>query len=391
MATKPPPFCIAPWVHAYRGPDGFRALCCLTTSMKAEHDHLADWWNSATLREARRTFLAGEVPAVCDHCMRSNRISGEGYNRDFAKKFGSALADIVAQTAADGSTSLLPRSIDYRTSYCNLRCRTCDARNSSSIYAEQARAGRFLPPRAASALEESQIEPEALSEVEYIYWAGGEPFLSPAHAPAMSALMESGRSSQVHVQYTTNLMHWTDEISSAMRRYGEAFASIAVGASVDALGEVGAYIRPGWLEDRFFSNLLSLRSWVPTAEVYLDVTLTNLGMLHLPALLERCAGERLSVTFKLMEPNAQNDFLDVQLLQREVVTDLLQRCFGLGLGEYYQRRVAEVAELLDRRYQGRPFAERDRQNLEVYEKLRGQPGLFRRQTAGKLILAGAEA
>ena len=383
-AVAPPPFCIAPWVHAYRGTDGFRSLCGLSTEMRADHESFEDWWNSAQMREARRTLIAGEIPGACAPCVHSNRASGKGYNTNFAQRYGRLLPAIVESTDASGATTMRPRSIDYRTAHCNLKCRTCDARNSSSIYTERARLDEWLPPRATSLLDERTLEPEALAEADFVYWAGGEPLMSPAHQPAMDRLIASGRAPHVTVHYTSNLMHWNPRTAELMRRYSTAFSSITLAASIDGLGDIGAYVRHGWDEKRFFDHLVELRTVAPRIDNFLDVTLTNIGMLCLPELLAGCARNSLKVQFKLMECNHENDFLDLGLLKETAIADLLARCRALGLPAYHQARLADIENLLQRRYRPTAFTDRHRHLLQRSEARRGAAGFFARHLGGRL-------
>jgi len=380
----PLPFCIAPWVHAYRGTDGFRSLCCLATTIKGDHESFDDWWNSETLKDIRRRLLNGEVPAACDPCVQSNRASGEGYNALFNQRYASELPAIMQGTSEDGATTVRPRSIDYRTIHCNLKCRTCDARNSSSIYAEAAKHGDWLPPRAVSILDERTIEPEVLAQVNHIYWAGGEPFMSPAHQPAMDALIASGRAGQVHVHYTSNLMHWNARIAELMNRYSSAFGSMVLGASIDGVGEIGAYVRHGWDDTRFFENLVELRIAAPLLDIYLDVTLTNIGLLGLPELLLRCDRQHLKVSFKLMECNNDNDFLDVCLLTEEAWRSVIARCRALKVQRYYLQRVDEIEGMLRRRYRPAVMDEPRWEMLRRSEERRGAAGFWKERMANLL-------
>jgi sulfatase maturation enzyme AslB (radical SAM superfamily) len=337
------------------------------------------------MREVRRTLLAGGVPAWCHYCVDSNRVAGEGYNELFNRNYGWMLPRIAKETEPDGSTRILPASIDYRTSHCNLRCRTCDARNSSSIFAERSRAGEALPPRATAAGSASgSVEPEALAEVVSIYWAGGEPFMSPVHAATMEGLAASGRAGRIGVNYTSNLSFWNEEIAAAMRRYAASFKAMSVGASIDGVGETGAYVRAGWDDARFFSHLSALRAIAPPIQVFLDVTLTNLGLLDLATLVQRCAQERLEVKFKLMERNGENDFLDVGLLAPEAIEAALRACAFLWIPPYYRQRIGEIRALMSRRYRREPFTARHRALVEKSEAQRGMAGFFAQRTAGKL-------
>jgi sulfatase maturation enzyme AslB (radical SAM superfamily) len=385
-ATKTPArvFCVAPWVNSYRGTDGFRSLCCITTSLQADYETFDTWWNGPEMREARRTFLAGGVPAVCSACIDSNRTSGSGYNQSFLNNFGHHLPEIFAKTYPDGRTEFQPRAIDYRTIHCNLKCRTCDARNSSSIRTEVIKHKGWLPTQARSVDSEWWLEGGTLETVDYVYWAGGEPLMSPVHTRVMRTLMESGRASEISVDYTSNLMHLNERLLDDLARYAESFKIFSIGASIDGLGEVGAYVRSGWNHETFFRNVDVLRARAPRLHLYFDFTLTNLGLLSLPGLLQESARRGMDLQCKLMERNGVNDFLHIDFISPKLIEQVLRYSSKISFPAAQQQILRSVHELLRRRYQPKPFGGNEYNQLQTSEARRGWAGFFERSLEGCL-------
>lgn len=371
-----PIFCVAPWVNSYRGTDGFRSLCCISTSLQADYQTFDEWWNSEEIRQARRTFLAGGIPPECSACVDSNRTSGGGYNQTFLTSFGAHIPDILAATSEDGRTRFQPRAIDYRTIHCNLRCRTCDARNSSSIRTEVVKHKGWLPPQAQNVDSDWWLEGGTLDTVEFVYWAGGEPLMSPVHNRVMQTLMETGRSHAIRAVYTSNLMHLNDRLLDDLARYSEGFGEVAIGASVDGLGDVGAYVRTGWDHEQFFKNVDLIRARAPRIYLYFDYTLTNIGFLSLPGLLHESAKRGMDLQCKLMECNSVNDFLHVSYLQPGLINHILNHCAQMALPLPHQKIVQGVRELLERRYSRKLFTPVERELVHTSEERRGMVGFF---------------
>jgi hypothetical protein len=385
------PFCLAPWVNSYRGTDGFRSLCCISSDRSADYPVFADWWNGPEIRAARRTLLAGGVPAQCQACVQSNRAGGQGYNESFNRRYAAQWAQIVAATDADGATGFRPLALDYRTSHCNLRCRTCDARNSSSIRAEALRHGDDLPPRAARADAQWWLDDGVLETVQQVYWAGGEPLMSPLHGRVMRRLLDTGRAGEVDVHYTSNLMHLDEHLLRDLAEYSQRFRHVAIGASIDGVGAIGEYIRTGWQHGQFMQHLAQIRARAPAVDLYWDCTLTNLGLLGLPQLLHEAAAAGMRVQCKLMEVNGVNDFLHVDLLQPAVVNDALQRCGRVPLPAALRRVVRDVARLLAQRSRPRVMTTELAALLARSEQRRGMVGFFMARMAPLVNGAGAPA
>jgi hypothetical protein len=128
---------------------------------------------------------------------------------------------LVDATEIDGSTTLPPRSYDYRlTNVCDFKCRMCGDQLSSAWEIEKRREGDWDPsrdpwmaPNNKTKIEEFQrgvITRElerAVEEgrLEEIYWVGGEPLIWEDHWRLMGRLVELGHAKQLVARYNTNL------------------------------------------------------------------------------------------------------------------------------------------------------------------------------------------
>jgi sulfatase maturation enzyme AslB (radical SAM superfamily) len=171
---------------------------------------------------------------------------------------------------------------------CNLKCRSCGHIFSSQWYQDQARlAGpewklnNTVLNYAGRDPEDmfTQLEPH-LDYVEQVYFAGGEPLLMEEHYRILEELLRRGRT-DVRLIYNTNFTH-TDLKGRSVFEYWQQFDSVAVGASLDASGARGEYIRKGTVWSTVEENRRLMLATCPEVDFYISPTLSILNALHLP-------------------------------------------------------------------------------------------------------------
>jgi sulfatase maturation enzyme AslB (radical SAM superfamily) len=171
---------------------------------------------------------------------------------------------------------------------CNLRCRSCGHIFSSQWYQDQAKlaGGNWKEKNTvlnyAGRTETdmwSQLEPH-LDYVEQIYFAGGEPLLMEEHYRILDELERRGRF-DVRLIYNTNFTH-TDLKGRSVFDYWKKFNSVAVGASLDASGSRGEYIRKGTDWAVVEQNRRDMMRICPEVDFYISPTLSIMNAWHLP-------------------------------------------------------------------------------------------------------------
>lgn len=292
---RPPPYhsppCLAPWTHAFLHPNGTRRLCCVSGQIGKELEALPDFWNSAPMKRARRRMLAGEWPEACGACASGALKSYEA----FEKTFSALRPEIEKRTSWSGATSMAPRSFDYRVSnLCNFKCHMCWSEFSSSIAKETAQLkgesglpetlrepkhGRIQSFQREKTRAEMMARIEA-GEVSEIYWAGGEPLILDFHWEAMERIIELGYANRVNVSYNTNFSSISYRGRHLFRDILSRFSSFYVGASLDATGPTGEYLRAGLRWDRWLANLQEALPYLDQTKRCFSVslTVTTLGL-----------------------------------------------------------------------------------------------------------------
>ena len=287
-------FCIYPWVHLHAYPTGQAWPCC-HAEMKVgpvgnvKQHTLADIWNSDRMRQLRQDMLSEKPNSYCDRCYEQEQAGFFGGRQSANKHHGHHIHKIDS-TGADGS---LP---DFEMTYwdirfsnlCNLRCRSCGHIFSSSWYADQKKlAGQswsetnpafFYAGRTETDMWE-QLLPH-MDHVEQIYFAGGEPLMMEEHYRILDELERRGRF-DVRLIYNTNFtqVKLKDRL---VFDYWKRFESVAVGASLDAMGPRAELIRKGTDWEVVERNRIKMLEICPEVDFYISPTLSIMNALHLP-------------------------------------------------------------------------------------------------------------
>lgn len=302
---------MAPWTHTYLSPQTERRLCCASREPAQNFEQYIDTsagtgkyipvtldqhWNSEHMRSVRRRMMAGETIPECDVC-NSKLLNTDVYSSYFWAMFKHKYNSIWETTDADGSTSMLPVSWDYRFSnLCNFKCRMCGDMLSSSWESEQRQhnminwsdpKNNWMQPavrKDIAAFQDQQIEAEFAQAVEQhrieeVYWVGGEPLMYEQHWRYMNRIVELGDGPRVYARYNTNLSRTSyrgidlfDDIINNLRDW-------QICASLDGTGPIGEYIRTGLDYGSWRKNYnRAVAASTHRRQTRIDFTLTLPGM-----------------------------------------------------------------------------------------------------------------
>jgi MoaA/NifB/PqqE/SkfB family radical SAM enzyme len=287
-------FCIYPWIHLHAYPTGEAYPCCHAEMGVGQIGNcrsatLAEIWNSPAQKQLRVDMLTETPNPACGRCYEQEE-SGFFSGRKSANKHHGHHVARVDNTDAEGHTDQFEMTYwDLRFSnLCNLSCRSCGHIFSSSWYKDQtelagpAWASQNKPlnyaGRYATDLWEQLIE--HIDHVEQIYFAGGEPLMMEEHYLILEELERRGRF-DVRLIYNTNFTQ-TRLKDRTVFDYWRKFDSVAVGASLDASGPRGEYIRKGTDWAVVESNRRQMMEICPRVDFYISPTLSIMNALHLP-------------------------------------------------------------------------------------------------------------
>lgn len=284
-------FCMYPWIHMQVHPDGETAPCCHARGEigNVKENTLSELWNSSRQKQLRCDMLNGRKNDMCVGCYEQEE-SGFFSGRQSANKHHGHLVKRVHETQVDGTFEKFEMMYwDIRFSnLCNLRCRSCGHPYSSSWYKDQvALAGpewakNNKPLLIAGKTTDDMWEQlfEHIDHVEQIYFAGGEPMMMEEHYLILEEL-ERRKKFDVRLIYNTNFTHIKLK-DRVVFDYWKKFDSVAVGASLDAMGNHAEYIRKGTKWAEVEENRRLMLEICPRVDFYISPTLSIMNALHLP-------------------------------------------------------------------------------------------------------------
>ena len=293
LLTESKTFCMYPWIHLHTYPTGEAYPCCQAVQFKAlgntKKNTLKEIWNSKNMKQLRIDMLNETPNSMCTKCYEQED-SGFFSGRRSANKHHGHHIQRIHKTKEDGIVD------DFKMTYwdlrfsnlCNLRCRSCGHIFSSSWYKDQVKlAGpkwqaMNQPLNYAGRFETDIIEQliEHIDYVEQVYFAGGEPLMMDEHYVILEEL-ERRKKFNVRLIYNTNFT----QIKLKDRMvfdYWRKFDSVAVGASLDAMGPRAEYIRKGTKWAEIEENRRKMQEICPRVDFYISPTLSIMNALHIP-------------------------------------------------------------------------------------------------------------
>lgn len=290
-------FCVMPFVFTHVSTDGKISPCCEYADAlgKVQDTSILEVWRGEALREIRARFDAGEPVEACWKCFEREATGGTSMRTVMNSKFDRWLSLLLEAEDASAVSPPTPVGLDVRFSnICNFRCRTCWHGASSKWFKDGVAigvtAGRTAEIRSFDSIASLTAQlGEGLENLEFVYFAGGEPLLMAEHYALLNLLIERG-CSDVVLSYNSNMSALRLGEQSVLDLWSK-FSTVEVAASVDAEGERGAYIRKEFDWDRFVSNVATVRAQCPHVTLTFGVTVSVLNVLTLTDLLNRLVSE----------------------------------------------------------------------------------------------------
>jgi sulfatase maturation enzyme AslB (radical SAM superfamily) len=234
------------------------------------------------MRELRKDMLNERPNPACGRCYEQEESGFFSGRKSANKHHGHHIKRID-----DDKFQMSYWDIRF-SNLCNLSCRSCGHIFSSSWYQDQAKlAGGDWKDRNQVLNFAGRTEIDMweqliphLDYVEQIYFAGGEPLMMAEHYNILDELERRGRF-DVRLIYNTNFTH-TKLKDREVFDYWRKFKSVAVGASLDAMGPRAEYIRKGTDWAVVERNRAQMLETCPNVDFYISPTLSIMNALHLP-------------------------------------------------------------------------------------------------------------
>ena len=262
-------FCVLPWISIEASPIGTVRPCCLAddeildnagNKFELSTANFADIQNSRHMRKLREQFLAGERPQTCRKCWNEERGGRTSKRMHTLDRLKHSIAD--TEWTADAKPLMF---LDLKLgNICNLKCRICGSWSSSQFATEeinqlpreqQKSSHAYQMLRAGAWPRENtqfwqQID-SVLTDIRYIEFTGGEPFMIDEHFDMLQGIVDRGIAHQVEIHYNTNGTQYPDKGEAIWRH----FKTVEIAFSIDDIGERFEYQRSSAIWQEVCANL----------------------------------------------------------------------------------------------------------------------------------------
>lgn len=281
-------FCMLPWMHLHAYPDGRAYPCCFAFDPYPVGDlnkqSLKEVFNGDKMKQMRLNMLDNKPCKECGKCYDQEQSGFFSMRLSSNKHFGHNIG-LVESTQPDGTADFVMKYWDIRFSnICNFACRSCGTWFSSNWYEDHIKI-TGSPPKHAKIIKVGRsaddMFQQVLDEIEHseqFYFAGGEPLIMEEH---YRILKELDRRKMYHVRliYNTNFSRLKFKDMDVLELWNK-FESVSIGASLDAEGERGEFLRKGTIWENTLANRKRMMEVCPQVDFYVSATVSLPNALH---------------------------------------------------------------------------------------------------------------
>jgi len=250
-------FCVLPWISLEASPIGTVRPCCLADDEILDQNgnkfelataKFTAIQNSNHMQELRTEFLLGQRPDTCRKCWNEEDAGRTSKRMHTLDRLKHSLKD--DNWSRDAKPLMF---LDLKLgNICNLKCRICGSWSSSQFAGEeisftpreeQKSSNAYKMLRAGAWPKENdhfwqQID-GVLSDIRYIEFTGGEPFMIDQHFDMLQNIVDRGIAHQVEIHYNTNGTLFPGRGPDIWKH----FKTVEIAVSVDDIGPRFEYQR----------------------------------------------------------------------------------------------------------------------------------------------------
>ena len=282
-------FCMMPWLHLHAFPDGRAYPCCFALDQypvgDLNKDSMETVVNSKDMKKMRLNMLDDKPSRQCTKCYDQEKSGFFSLRLSSNKHFGHNIG-MVDNTNEDGSADCIIKYWDIRFSnLCNMACRSCGTWFSSNWYEDHKKLTGKPPDhakimrvgRTADDIWEQMLK--QFDHVEQFYFAGGEPLIMEEHYRILKEL-DKRKMYHVRLIYNTNFSKLKFKDLDVLELWNK-FDSVSVGASLDAEGKRGEFMRKGTVWKDTVANRKKMLEICPQVDFYISSTVGLINALHI--------------------------------------------------------------------------------------------------------------
>ena len=354
-------FCVLPWISLEASPIGTVRPCCLAddeildnhgNKFKLGTAQFSDIQSSDHMRELREAFLAGKKPQTCRKCWNEERSGRTSKRMHTLDRLKHVLAD--EQWGIDAKPLMF---LDLKLgNICNLKCRICGSWSSSQFASEeiswlprdeQKTSYAYQMLRAGAWPKENdhfwtQVD-SVLSNIRYIEFTGGEPFMIDQHFDMLQGIVDRGIAHQVEIHYNTNGTHYPERGENIWKH----FKTVEVAFSIDDVGARFEYQRTNADWAVVLDNIASfqyLKDHMPNLQLQCCSTVNVFNVRYLDELAHWLALQRFDFVYWNMMHDAW--YFSIATLPDGAKTQIIAHLESADVPAQYQDEFVRIVDFM---------------------------------------------
>ena len=336
-------FCNTPWYELHIYWDGSLGICCQEAHKLYDNNSyniatttIAEWFNSDPVRHFRQGVLGQQPVSACARCYQEESVGGNSRRIKSNQKsviFQQAFTDSFEQSPGrqhfdeSGTTGTHPIDIHVDLgNYCNLACKMCNARASSTIASQQVKWGiessrQYL---GTDWTRNQQVWNSFLKQLldmpklNNIHFMGGETLLTQRFEDLVDHMIAHDRL-DVCFSFVTNGTTFKPALMNKLKK----FRRVGIEVSIETVDAHNAYQRQGTDNQLVLTNLDQYLDMCNGSNITLTArpAVSALTIGYFPGLLEYCLDKKLIVKSLLV---TNPGFLDAVILPDTVKQQYLK-------------------------------------------------------------------
>jgi molybdenum cofactor biosynthesis enzyme MoaA len=297
---------------------------------------IAEWFNSEPVQKFRQQILGNKSVSACSRCYQeeeagshSRRIRSNQKSVIFRQAFHDSFEQSPGRKHFDDSGITNTHPIDLHVdlgNYCNLACKMCDARASSTIASQQVKWGiessrQYLKADWTKDEETWNSFLQQLLDIpnlNNIHFMGGETLLTRRFENLVDHMIQHKRF-DLCFSFVTNGTVFRPELMDKLKR----FRRVGIEVSIETVDSHNAYQRQGTDTNKVLENIDKYQTWCNGSNITLTArpAISALTIGYFPGLLQYCLDKNLIVKSLLVNTP---DFLDAVILPDSVKQQYLK-------------------------------------------------------------------
>jgi MoaA/NifB/PqqE/SkfB family radical SAM enzyme len=369
-------FCVMPFIHAFVTPNTISPCCAYTNNL--QYNSKQQYWTSEQLKNIQKNMLNNVRDQGCNICWKKE---DRGYSS--LRQHSNEIYKAHTNQIKNNKEIDQPFYIDLRLgNLCNLKCRMCISEWSSQIADEiisnPAEDWIDTPKQKIIDLGDDawQLLEQWIPHVRRVFMTGGEPTIIKRNLEYIEKIIQTGRSKEVELIFTTNATN----VNQKFIEIGRQFKSVSYNVSIDAVGELARYIRYPSDWHTIENNLRNIGNGVS-----LNTTIQWLNMTRLNEIfdfIEHCGIPFGGIWFQLVTDPAYLDPIHApRFMKEKCISDIdnfLNRPFlqdekyqNILYGEL-KKSLIQTKEFLTKNIDQVKYVEEFLRRMEILDRLRGQ-------------------